>query len=361
MATNTLSTREQLRQELEATRLAYHELLEAIPEWGWERPTANPAWNVRQTMFHMTLAPRFLPGDVAMLRRGWVPKVPAWLFDLLNKWYTRWAGARQTRTSLAAEYDRRHEAVLALLETIRPEEWALAGEYPAINENLAGTRTIAEMFHYLTVHFEEHAADIGAAMTKTRKRKSPQGAGRLLFRAPIYLYRIGLGWLLGERFLLLNHIGRKSGLARQAVLEVVATDPATDTYYVASGWGRTSHWFKNVQANPEVVIKVGRRELAARAKILDRERSGKMMVDYGRRNPRAAQALSRMVGLAADGSEERYRAIGEEHIPFVALHPQQVLQESPAAKELIVPALLAGGVVVGVGELWRRVTRSRER
>lgn len=359
MATNTLSTRETLRQELEATRLAYHELLEAIPEWGWERPTANPAWNVRQTMFHMTLAPRFLPGDVAMLRRGWVPKVPAWLFDLLNKWYTRWVGSRQTPAGLAAEYDKRHAAVLALLETIRPEEWALAGEYPAINENLSGSRTIAEMFHYLTVHFEEHAADIGAAMTKPRK--PPQRAGRLLFRAPIYLYRIGLGWLLGERFLLLNHVGRKSGLARQAVLEVVATDPATDTYYVASGWGRASHWFKNVQANPEVTIKVGRRELAARAEILDREQSGEMMVDYARRNPRAAQALSRMVGLAVDGSEEEFREIGGEHIPFVALHRESVLQKSPEAKELIAPVLLAGGVLVGVGELWRRVARSKDK
>lgn len=41
---------------------------------------------------------------------------------------------------------------------------------------------------------------------------------RALFRAPILLDRLGLGGLLGHRFLLLTHTGRP----RQVVLEVVA-------------------------------------------------------------------------------------------------------------------------------------------
>lgn len=32
----------------------------------------------------------------------------------------------------------------------------------------------------------------------------PSGVSRALFRAPIYLYRLGLGWLFGKRILLLN-------------------------------------------------------------------------------------------------------------------------------------------------------------
>jgi deazaflavin-dependent oxidoreductase (nitroreductase family) len=155
----------------------------------------------------------------------------------------------------------------------------------------------------------------------------------------------------------LNHVGRKSGLQRQAVLEVVGTDPATDTYYVASGWGRASDWFQNVQANPEVTLKVGRRELAARAEVLDREESGEMMVDYARRNPRAAQALSKVIGLAVEGTEEGYREVGREHVPFVALRPVKVLQQSPTTKEVVVPLLVVGGVLAGMGELWRRAGR----
>ena len=56
---------------------------------------------------------------------------------------------------------------------------------------------------------------------QVKKLEPPQGCSRLLFRAPVWLYRLGLGGLFGKRMLLLNHTGRKSGLPRQAVLEVV--------------------------------------------------------------------------------------------------------------------------------------------
>jgi hypothetical protein len=44
---------------------------------------------------------------------------------------------------------------------------------------------------------------------------------------PIYLYRLDLGWLLGHRFLMLVHQGRRSGLLRETVLEVILYDPDT--------------------------------------------------------------------------------------------------------------------------------------
>ena len=56
-------------------------------------------------------------------------------------------------------------------------------------------------------------------------RTPPTGVSRWLFRMPIGLYRLRLGWLLGDRFLLLHHTGRKSGLPRQAVVEVVTREP----------------------------------------------------------------------------------------------------------------------------------------
>ncbi len=56
---------------------------------------------------------------------------------------------------------------------------------------------------------------------KIKDVQPPRGLARLGWRAPIWFYRLGLGGLLGRRFVLLNHIGRKSGQPRQAVLEVV--------------------------------------------------------------------------------------------------------------------------------------------
>ena len=44
---------------------------------------------------------------------------------------------------------------------------------------------------------------------------------RWLFRLPVYLYRCHCGGLLGHRFLLLIHRGRRTGRRYETVLEVM--------------------------------------------------------------------------------------------------------------------------------------------
>ncbi len=61
-------------------------------------------------------------------------------------------------------------------------------------------------------------------------KEPPKGIKRLFFRFPIVLYKIGLGPLLGERFLKLTHTGRKSGLERETVLEVVKHNREAGVY-----------------------------------------------------------------------------------------------------------------------------------
>ena len=88
--------------------------------------------------------------------------------------------------------------------------------------------------------------------------KPPKGFARLVWRAPIWLYKLGLGGLLKNRFMLLNHTGRKSGrksgLPRQNVLEIIRYDEQNDLFYVASGFGEKAAWFRNITANPRRVI-----------------------------------------------------------------------------------------------------------
>lgn len=156
-----------LRQELEAGRAVYHALLAAIPDDAWERPSGNPAWNVRQMMFHITTALRFLPLDVRAIRQGRAIKPPMGLFHFLNKWFTRLAAWRQTRASLAAEYDRRHAQILALLDTLSPADLALGADYPVVDENLTGGwRTLADVIRYAAQHSALHAGDVRAALEK---------------------------------------------------------------------------------------------------------------------------------------------------------------------------------------------------
>ena len=90
-----------------------------------------------------------------------------------------------------------------------------------------------------------------------------RGSLGLMARLPIWLYRIGLCWLLGNRLLVLTHIGRKSGLARTFVLEVMRYTKETDTYFVAAGFGTKSIWLRNISQNSRVPVQVGHRRFDA--------------------------------------------------------------------------------------------------
>jgi deazaflavin-dependent oxidoreductase (nitroreductase family) len=158
---------------------------------------------------------------------------------------------------------------------------------------------------------------------KIKDVKPPSGFNRLLWRAPIWLYRWNLGWMMGGRFLLLNHVGRKSGLPRQAVVEIVAHDPESGQYSIASGFGAKSDWYQNLRATPEITIKVGSKDISVTAVPLSPDESGAAMVDYAQRNPTAAKGLMRVCGYQVDGTNEDYYTMGYEHIPFIKLIPRE--------------------------------------
>lgn len=147
----------------------------------------------------------------------------------------------------------------------------------------------------------------------------PSGVSRALFRAPIYLYQLGLGWLFGKRILLLNHIGRVSGTQRQAILEVVEHDPTDGSFVVASGWGPTAAWYRNILHTPEVSIQVGRRTIPVTAVPLTTDQGAGIFARYAARHRTAATyLLPRLTGFSVDGSEADFRAVGQR-MPFVRL------------------------------------------
>ncbi|HLZ72607.1 MAG TPA: nitroreductase family deazaflavin-dependent oxidoreductase [Dehalococcoidia bacterium] len=87
----------------------------------------------------------------------------------------------------------------------------------------------------------------------------PPRALRWALRLPSTHYRLQLGWLLGHRFLLLTHRGRRTGRAHQTVLEFVCHKRRTDEYIVAAGWGGRVGRYRNLLANPALAIRIGRR------------------------------------------------------------------------------------------------------
>ncbi len=145
-------------------------------------------------------------------------------------------------------------------------------------------------------------------------KKPPRGLTRLLARLPIWLYRMQLGWLLGRRFLLLTHIGRKTGVARRTVLEVVDRHQRTGTYFVAAAWGERAQWLRNIQQNPKVGLSVGRQRFAAVAERLPVDEAERVLRTYAQRHRIAMRALVRLLR----SSDPHVLA---QTLPIVALRP----------------------------------------
>ena len=153
-----------------------------------------------------------------------------------------------------------------------------------------------------------------------------RGLLRFLVRLPIWLYRAHVGWLLGNRFLLLKHVGRKSGLTRRTVLEVVRYDQAAETWIIASGWGENSQWYKNIHNNPAVELESGWRRARATARRLSKKEAKGELSDYARRHPIAFRWLARrMLGRHEGEMSEKLHLLAET-IPLIALQPEKEWQ-----------------------------------
>lgn len=144
-----------------------------------------------------------------------------------------------------------------------------------------------------------------------------------LLRAPGYLYDMDAGWLLGQRFLRLTHVGRRSGRTYRTVLEVVGRTDSGE-YVVLAGLGSNADWFRNVQAGPAVEVVAGRRRFVPSHRVLGVEEADAVVAGYERRNRLAApvvrRVLSWLVGWRYDGSSEARRRLVEQ-LPLVAFGP----------------------------------------
>jgi deazaflavin-dependent oxidoreductase (nitroreductase family) len=121
---------------------------------------------------------------------------------------------------------------------------------------------------------------------------------RWLVRAPIVLYRAGLGFMFGSRLLMLEHVGRKSGARRYVVLEVVER-PTADQYIIVSGFGPRAQWYRNIRAQPAVRVSSGRRRrVPAIATPMTEEESAAALQRYATRHPKAWASLRQTIEAA---------------------------------------------------------------
>jgi deazaflavin-dependent oxidoreductase (nitroreductase family) len=152
--------------------------------------------------------------------------------------------------------------------------------------------------------------------------KRPAGMLLLGLRLPICLYHLHLGWVLGDRFLLLAHTGRNSGRTRTTVLEVVKHDRTSNAFFVVSGWGHKSDWYQNVHKNPEVFIRSGGQSLQARAEGVLLAESIDILEEYSHRYAIAFKELTALfLGDRMEPGREAAKRLAEK-MPMVVFRPR---------------------------------------
>jgi len=153
-STQSVPDREAIRAELEATKAGYHELLASLSDADWKKKSANPAWNVRQLMWHLAWGNGFIPDGVKSCKKEKGFNPPQGIADLGNKWWTRFGSRSATPQSVAEKYDKVHEEIIGTLEGVQGDEWSkgtrMFGEYQTVESTLRSAIS----------HFKEHQADI---------------------------------------------------------------------------------------------------------------------------------------------------------------------------------------------------------
>ncbi|MFQ6134952.1 MAG: nitroreductase family deazaflavin-dependent oxidoreductase [Nitrososphaerales archaeon] len=130
-----------------------------------------------------------------------------------------------------------------------------------------------------------------------------------MFKLPVSIYHLRLGRLLGHRFLMLTHQGRKTGQIRHTVLEVIRYDQTSRESIVVSAYGENADWYRNIQVKPALEIQTGRDRYAPTQRFLTPDETYAEFTDYERRYPSATRILPRLLGFQYDGSESGRRTL----------------------------------------------------
>ena len=150
--------KQQIQAGLEATRLAYHELLASLSPDHWARKSANPELTVKELMWHMAWSMGWMARSIDGVKRGKGLHLPSFLVDPGRKFAMRWLARRATPETAAQRYNEGHAALLGRLDETLDHEWRLGAT------RFGELRTVEWCFGQPIAHFEEHAPDVRRAI-----------------------------------------------------------------------------------------------------------------------------------------------------------------------------------------------------
>jgi deazaflavin-dependent oxidoreductase (nitroreductase family) len=126
-----------------------------------------------------------------------------------------------------------------------------------------------------------------------------------IFKLPVFLYRLRLGWLLGKRFMQITHVGRRSGKVRRTILAVLWFDDKTKEIYAVSAW-KGSEWYYNIQASPALQLETGFERYVPVQRSLSPEEITAAFIEFRKKNPIFSRMICRIPGWKWDSTYEEF-------------------------------------------------------
>lgn len=146
------------------------------------------------------------------------------------------------------------------------------------------------------------------AMAQTNPGKANEKAPSFMipiFKLPVFLYRLRLGWLLGRIFMQITHVGRHSGKVRRTVLAVLRFDVKTNEIFAVSAW-KGSDWYYNIQAKPALQVESGFVRYIPIQRTLSPEEITTTFIEYRTQHPIFSRMICRIPGWKWDSSYEEF-------------------------------------------------------
>ncbi|MGH7822085.1 MAG: nitroreductase family deazaflavin-dependent oxidoreductase [Candidatus Binatia bacterium] len=144
-------------------------------------------------------------------------------------------------------------------------------------------------------------------------------------RPPYLFHRLGLlGWerFLGQEWIVITTVGRRTGRPHTVMLDLVGHDPTGGRYYVQPGWPGGSDWVRNVEASPRVEAQVGRERFAGRVVRVPGDEGAEWAYRFARKHPIHSFLIGRLIlgwRPPAEGGEAAVREWMARQFVFFAV------------------------------------------
>jgi hypothetical protein len=171
-----VTTRTELRSEIELAREKFHRFLVTIPDTSLKLPSKYSGWTIGQLLYLMSVSPRIIK---SVLKRhtqenphhSYISKIITGpLLQKTNEMFIRSQGDHATRWTIATEYDNTYMIVLELLDAISDDDFDKTLTIPDIDPLLPTQITIENLFHYVKHHFEIFSQKIDPGSSSSEKK-----------------------------------------------------------------------------------------------------------------------------------------------------------------------------------------------